>query len=259
VNIDRLRPDTKIGSPISAPIFRKAGEKAVLLIHGYTGSPHDMCFLADYLNTKGMTVHVPRLPGHGTNSTDFDQSNWNQWLRASIDSYIHLSTDYQNPMICGLSMGGLLAVILASIFQPPKIVLAAPAFGVKSKILGLTPILKWIVPNRKRDEGRIPIFPDNPDLEHLSKEYWSTDNLKKLSDLERIRRIAIRRLPKVRSETLTILSKKDRTVSLKTSDIIEHKIGASRKQTIILENSAHVVVNDCEREEVACTIAHWFS
>ncbi len=229
-----------------------------MLLHGYTGSPHDMRFLADFLNAKGMTVLAPRLPGHGTNANDFDQSNWNQWVRASIDSYIHLSFDYPNPMICGLSMGGLLAVILASIFRPPKIVLAAPAFELKSKILVWTPLLKWIVPNRKRNRVRIPHFSDNPDMELLSKEYWSTDNLKKLSDLERIRRIAIRRLPKVRSETLTILSKKDKTVSLKTSEIIGQKIGAYRKQTIVLEESAHVVVNDCEREKVAQTIAQWF-
>ena len=48
------------------PIFLKGGENACLLIHGLTGSPSEMAYLAERLNTAGYTVKAPLLPGHGT-------------------------------------------------------------------------------------------------------------------------------------------------------------------------------------------------
>lgn len=259
MNLDRIPKNSRIVSPISLPRYDHKGPKAVLLLHGYTGSPHDMLFLADYLSNEGFTVMLPRLPGHGTNMEDFEQSTWQQWLRASIDAYIHLSTDYEQPMICGLSMGGILAAIVASIFQPAKLVLAAPAFIASTSVLPWTPILKYVIPRKMRSADRLHHYPDNPLMAKLAKEYWSMDNLRKGADLYRLQRIGKKRLPKVRSETLTIVSKKDLTVPWSVSELVDAKIGAYKKKTMVLEESGHVVVNDCQRDEVANAISQWFS
>ena len=53
------------------PHFFQGGDKAILLIHGYTGSPREMLWLGTQLHKAGYTVSIPRLPGHGTNKEDF--------------------------------------------------------------------------------------------------------------------------------------------------------------------------------------------
>lgn len=55
------------------PFFLKGLKTApaILLIHGYTGSPRDMIWLGHQLNEAGYNIYIPRLPGHGTNKNDF--------------------------------------------------------------------------------------------------------------------------------------------------------------------------------------------
>lgn len=88
------------------PHFLAGGEKAVLLIHGYTGSPREMLWLGTQLHKAGYTVSIPRLPGHGTNKEDFLATSWKDWLRRVYDEYLDLSEAYKTVYIGGLSMGG---------------------------------------------------------------------------------------------------------------------------------------------------------
>ncbi len=46
--------------------FQGDNGKAVLLLHGYTGSASEMRPLGEYLHKQGYTVLCPLLPGHGT-------------------------------------------------------------------------------------------------------------------------------------------------------------------------------------------------
>jgi carboxylesterase len=47
-------------------IDMRGGEHAVLLIHGLTGSPFEMKYLARQLNRAGFTVKGPCLAGRGS-------------------------------------------------------------------------------------------------------------------------------------------------------------------------------------------------
>ncbi|BBE31083.1 hypothetical protein OSSY52_12240 [Tepiditoga spiralis] len=141
---DNIPKETSINK-ISQPSFFEGGEEAVLLIHGYTGTPHDMRYLGHMLHKAGFTVSIPRLPGHGTNSIDFQNSNWKDWLRKVTDEYIDLKYKYKEVYISGLSMGGVLTLILASKFKPKKIALAAPAIEAKNKKIKITPFLKYFI------------------------------------------------------------------------------------------------------------------
>ena len=50
-----------------AEAFEQAGgPTGVLLCHGFTGSPQTLRPWADYLAGEGLSVSLPRLPGHGT-------------------------------------------------------------------------------------------------------------------------------------------------------------------------------------------------
>lgn len=47
------------------PFTFKGGDKAVLLLHGFTGNTADVRMLGRYLNERGYTCHAPQYKGHG--------------------------------------------------------------------------------------------------------------------------------------------------------------------------------------------------
>ncbi|NUU99454.1 esterase [Marinitoga sp. 1154] len=253
--LDNISKDTEILCSDFNSIFLKGSDIAVLIIHGFTGSPHNMQYIGKRLNKAGYTVYIPRLPGHGTNSTDFLNSTWRDWLRRVVDSYIELKTTYKKVYVLGLSMGGVLTLLLASQFTPEKIVLAAPAIEATDWRLKLTPIIKLFTKKIKRKKREV--YNDDC-LKKLTKEYWTYNFPSKGADLYKLQKLAKKRMNKVKSDTLIIVSKKDNTVPLKVKDIIKNNINSDIVKTIILEESGHVVVDDVEKEVVANEVIKFF-
>jgi carboxylesterase len=246
------------------PLFHrgKDGMAAVLLIHGFSGSPHDMTFLFGKMREAGFTVSVPRLPGHGTCAADFKSSHWKDWYRGAIDAYLELRADYSTVYIAGLSMGGVITSLLAAQFDVPRIALAAPAFvftpGSGASWLWLTPIFSWAVNSLPADPGDLSAF--EGDRQFLEREYKGWSWFRQGSELMRLRRAAIRRLGGIRADSLIIVSKNDETVSHRTAEFLQRRMSsAATRETMVLEDSRHVVVDDADREQVAQKIIDWFS
>ncbi|MFP4460653.1 MAG: alpha/beta hydrolase [Thermotogota bacterium] len=254
--MDNIPTRTKITAPECQEHFFHGNDQCILLIHGYTGSPHDMLYLGKRLHEAGFSVFIPRLPGHGTNHIDFLNSNYNQWLRKVVDAYINLNKEFSEVFCCGLSMGGLLTLLLASLFNPRKIALAAPALKASNSLIYLTPLIGLFLKKIKR-----PVSEKHQEehLKRLQSEYWDYDWPTKARDLLKLQRLAKARLPKVHSDCLTIVSKSDQTVPVEVLDIIENGIASVKNKRIILEKSPHVVVNDIEKERVAQELIDWFS
>jgi len=254
MNYNKIPEKTKV-LPISLPLFYKGGSTAVLIIHGFMGSPHNMIYLSERLNKGGFTVFVPRLPGHGTNSDDFVQSSWQDWLRTSIDAYLNLAAKYNKVYVAGLSMGALLTVILSAKYKPEKIVLAAPAIEVSNWKVKLAPFIRYFIKKIDNKEKRKY---DDSNLMMLANEYWNYYWISKLADFRHLQKMAKRYLKDVISETLVIVSKSDRSVPLKAGDIIDKNIKAVSKKRVVLKDSSHIIVNDVEKERVADEIIKWF-
>ncbi|ONN27162.1 esterase [Thermosipho affectus] len=241
---------------ISQPIFLKGNnEKGILLIHGFTGSPHDMTYLAKSLNEEGYTVMVPRLPGHGTSSLDFLESNWRDWLRRSLDSYFDLAGLCKDVYVAGLSMGGVLTLVLASIVNPRKVISIAGAIFTTEKRIALTPIISLFTKKVKK-EGYGEKY-DNEDLKYLSKEYWSYNWPLQAKHLYKLMKIARKRLKFIKSDILILASEKDKVVPLKAAHYIYKNVSSERRKLEVFKESGHVMTNDIEKEKVAETIINW--
>ena len=101
----------------------------MLLLHGFTGTPANMhsiwkCLEADEqecrLNTaveneNGYTIYAPLLSGHGTNLRNMRKSCAREWIDDALKAYDRLTAaGCEKIYVAGLSMGGLLAAIVAS-------------------------------------------------------------------------------------------------------------------------------------------------
>ena len=66
------------------PFFFEGGEHAVLLTHGFTGTPATVRYLGERLRDAGFTVQGICLPGHGTKLEDMRPVRWQDYLNAEL-------------------------------------------------------------------------------------------------------------------------------------------------------------------------------
>ncbi|WP_159438704.1 alpha/beta hydrolase [Alkalispirochaeta americana] len=234
---------------------REGASRAVLVLHGFTGYVGEIRFLAEHLHQAGFSVLAPRLPGHGTNSRDFRASGGNDWWRASVDAYLDVASRYDQVMVVGLSMGGVLSALLAAQFPLARAALLAPALEIAHPLVPLTPFLRHLVPPLRKPEKEPS---EDPEREYLAREYWNWQWPRETSELYRLVKLGRRALEKITCPTLTVVSAQDDTVPLSVAGRIERSIAATERQTLVLEESGHVITDGPEKETVARAVSEWF-
>lgn len=131
-------------SGVAAP-----GAVAVLLLHGFTGSPQSVRPWAEDLAGAGIAVRAPRLPGHGTSWRDLATTGWDDWVGAAREALGQLRADGAAVVVGGLSMGGALALRLAA-DRPQDVaglVLVNPAVRLTDWRLKAVPLLRLLTPS----------------------------------------------------------------------------------------------------------------
>src|SRR6266699_3032867 len=134
--------------PGAEPYSHEGDRTGVLLYHGFTGSPQSLRPWAEYLAEAGLTVSLPRLPGHGTTWQEMAGTRWEDWYAEVDRSFdeLHASTD--EIFVMGLSMGACLALRLAELHGQAisGLVLVNPSITAETKLFLLAPVLKFLVP-----------------------------------------------------------------------------------------------------------------
>jgi carboxylesterase len=133
--------------PGAEPFSHEGGPVGVLVLHGFTGSPKSMRPWAEHLAAAGLTVELPRLPGHGTRWQDMAVTRWDDWYAEVDRSFGSLRGRCESVFVMGLSMGGSLALRLAE--QRPDevagLVLVNPAVHTERADRHLLPLLRHVV------------------------------------------------------------------------------------------------------------------
>ncbi len=256
MRLARLAADTR---PVPSALSRRlrGGEDGVLVIHGFTGWPGELRQLSERLNKEGLTVSLPRLPGHGTNARDFMESRWRDWLRRAVDEYLELAATVQRVHLVGFSMGGVLAILLASRFPVGRLVLAAPAVRIRNPFLPLARPISIFV--RKARWSRPPEEDDQADDDHrvLVREYWTWRFPRESADLARLKRMARAALPRVTAPTLVLLGKRDGTVPTSTLKLVKDRIGTNAVEGMVLGTTGHGIYTEGDAPEAIAATVRW--
>lgn len=95
------------------PFFIEEGKRAVLLLHGFTGTSADVRMLGRFLEKKGYTSHAPHYKGHGVPPEELIHTGPEQWWEDVLQGYHKLKdAGYDEIAVAGLSLGGVFSLKL---------------------------------------------------------------------------------------------------------------------------------------------------
>ncbi|MBA3528603.1 MAG: alpha/beta fold hydrolase, partial [Propionibacteriaceae bacterium] len=140
-------PTTAEVVPAAQPYYGGDAREGVLLIHGFTGSPWSMRAWAEHLESDGFRVAVPRLPGHGTSWQELSITQWQDWYACVERELAQLRKTCERVLVCGLSMGGGLALLLAERHceDVSGLVLVNPVITSTDKRAWALPVMRFFV------------------------------------------------------------------------------------------------------------------
>jgi carboxylesterase len=240
---DRLEADVSI-LPGAEPMHHDGSDTGVLVCHGFTGSPQSVRPWADHLAAQGLTVSLPLLPGHGTRWEDLAVTRWQDWYATVERELETLTKRCEHVFVCGLSMGGALALRLAARHGEAVsgIAVVNPAVTFPRLQGYALPVGRFLLRSAKGITSEIA----KPGAQEVGYERVSTHAAYSARDL--FRRV-LGELPQVTQPLLVMHSRTDHVVPPSDSALVLGNVSSSDVTEIVLEDSYHVATldNDAER------------
>lgn len=219
----------------AAPFFFPEGKHGILLIHGFTGSPAHMRELGEKLHAGGFAVKGLLLPGHGTTPAAMQQVDWQDWLSAVRTQATEMAKCYPHFSVAGLSMGGILSLLMAEEMPLTACVSIAAPIRTVNKFRWIAPLAAPLLPMMHKKHVTPGAAPEEND--GRGYVYYPT---KSIHDLSMLMRLAGKNLSAISCPLLTVQSHADRTVTADSPSRIHAHISSSCKDELWLENAPHV-------------------
>ncbi|MBR1586254.1 MAG: alpha/beta fold hydrolase [Clostridia bacterium] len=241
-----------ITSPLARPFDFPAGEHGVLLIHGLTGTPAHMRLLGEGLRDRGFAVRGICLPGHGETPQAMAGFAWQDWLLAAREAARDMAGRYPRFSVCGLSMGGLLALLLAQEGIATACVTIAAPMKTVNKLRPLAPVIAPICPviPKRVDPARATL---NGEYD-VGYEVTPTASYRHLSVLMRRAR---QHLALIHCPVLAIQSHGDQVVTADSPDIILNGVSSAVKARLWLDQAPHVCTISPEYPKIVEAMAEF--
>ncbi|GIH06493.1 carboxylesterase [Rhizocola hellebori] len=216
-----------------------SAEIGVLVCHGFTGSPHSMRPWAQYLAGQGWSVSLPLLPGHGTHWRDANRTSWHDWYSTIDDAFTRLRERCGKVFVCGLSMGGGLALRLAEERgdEVAGVVVVNPSVILVRWDAKLLPLLAHVLPSAKAIGNDIA----KPDT--FEGAYDRTP-VRAAASLRAFHSVVRSDLHRVTQPLLLFRSANDHVVEPVNSEIVLSTVKSADVTEVVLQDSFHVATLD---------------
>lgn len=199
--------------------------------------------VGEFLHSKGYTVRVPLLPGHGTHPEHLNKVKWQEWPAKVEFELSQLKKSCDVVFLIGLSMGGgtVLNVAASHNEELAGLILVNPMIHVK----GVPVELAFFLSRFQKMRTSV-----GDDIKRPGVTEWGYDALptRGIYQLLKMLRITRRNLKNITIPVQLFHSVEDHTLPVTNTEIILSEIGSSNKTRIELVNSYHVATMDYDQE-----------
>jgi carboxylesterase len=255
------------------------GGCTVLLLHGLTGTPTELGYLAYFLRHRGgHTVLAPRLANHGQPLGVLARTTWRELLASARAAFLEAREAARRKnaplVIGGLSLGAVLSLVIAAEFpgDVAGVVCLSPTLFYDGwnvpwyhrliPLVGYTP-LKYFAYFR---EGTPFGLKDEALRHRVAREYGKTSlresaaaaavgyahfPVRLFCEMRPLIARCKRLLSKVTSPVLLVQAEQDDMTSPRNSEYIRRRVASARRELVLLKESYHLVSVDRERMLVA--------
>ncbi len=232
--------------PLAQP-FEAVGDsgKAVVLVHGFTGSAAQMRPLADGLLARNHSVVVPSLPGHGTEMSDLGGVSRQMW-QASVDHAILQAEDLADRVhLVGFGLGAMLCMLAAD-ERFASLSLINPLTWFADKAIFLAPALSYVSRNQYWPE---PQPEPAPSLRRFDIGYrgYPTKSVKQVLEA---RLAAFTAAQWIEHPTLIVQARRDQYILPDGVYDLRDRLIRARVDIRWLENSTHRAMTGNEVNEL---------
>jgi carboxylesterase len=227
-----------------APFTFEAGQRAVLLLHGYTGNSADVRMLGRYLEKKGYTSHAPIYRGHDQPPEKLIKATPEEWWEDVQNAFRHLEElGYKEIAVAGLSLGGVLGLKLAYSQKTKAIItMCSPMFFDNQT--QLTEGFQLYSKEYKQLEGK--------EEETVEKE---VKELMKSSDSSFTRLGAFiesvkNEIDTIYTPTMVVQARQDEMINTDSANYIHDHVEADHKTIKWYEEAGHVITLSKEKDQL---------
>lgn len=220
----------------------EAGERAVLLLHGFTGHTADVRMLGRFLEKKGYTCHAPIYRGHGKPPEELLDATPEQWWEDVTNAYNHLKDlGHTNIAVVGLSLGGVLGLKLAYSEKIKGVIpMCAPMFFDNET--QLTKGFKTFAKEYKQLEGK------NSDTIVEEIDSLLGESATMFEQLGRLITNVKNNVDTIYTPTFVVQAKKDEMINTRSATYIYENVESDQKDIKWYEESGHVITLDKQKD-----------
>ena len=239
--------------PGAEPFAADGGDVGVVLSHGFTGSPRSLRPWAEHLADAGLTVRLPRLPGHGTRWQDLNDTRWPDWYGEVERAFDELRGRCAQVFAMGLSMGGTLVLRLAEqrAGEVAGLVLVNPSLATERKDM------KYALPVLQRFVPSMPAIGDDIRKPGVTEGAYPRTPLKAAYSLSRLWPLVAADLGLVVAPILTYRSRVDHVVEPLSGRLLREGASSAEVTEVILEESYHVATLDNDAPAIFAGSLEW--
>lgn len=207
--------------------------------------------MGEYLNQQGFTCLGVRLAGHATAPEDMIASRWTDWTASVEDAYSVLRGLTEQIYFVGLSMGGILSLLMSTTLKVNGVVAISTLYKLQDD-----PRLKyieWI----SRFMPYLPKSSEEPGSGWFDKEAWKDhvsypkNPVRSISELNKLLTHMRWALPKVTVPVMLVHSRDDHYVLPENLELLDAAlVNVSEKIKLYVTGSGHVVTRDAARLQV---------
>ncbi len=224
------------------PFTFEGGDRAVLLLHGFTGHSADVRMLGRFLEKQGYTCHAPHYKGHGVPPDELVHTGPVDWWKDVMEAYQLLKDKgHQKIAAVGLSLGGVFALKLGYTVPLNGIVTMCSPMYIKSEEIMYEGVLAYTREFKKR-EGK------SPEQIEVEMEEFKKTPMNTLKALQSLIKEVRENVDTVYAPTFVIQSTVDEMINTDSANIIYNEVQSNQKKLKWYENSTHVITLGQEKD-----------